>query len=69
MYAFTDNSHQNRIEFKGSGRSFNSLKDMAIENAYSRIVMGVHYKEDCEAGLKLGNEVGNRINKIHPDSI
>lgn len=69
LYAFTDNSHQNRLEFKSSGRSFSSLKDMAIENAYSRFVMGVHFKEDCEEGLKLGYEVGKQINKIHPDSL
>lgn len=42
---------------------------MAIENAYSRFVMGVHFKEDCEEGLKLGYEVGKQINKIHPDSL
>ena len=68
-YSFTDNSHQNRLEFKSSGRSFPSLKDMAIENAYSRFVMGVHFKEDCEEGLKLGYEVGKQINKIDPDSL
>ncbi len=68
-YSFTDNSHQNRLEFRSSGRSFNSLKDMAVENAYSRFVMGVHYKEDCEEGLKLGYEVGKQINKIHPNSL
>ena len=69
FYSFTDKSHQNRLEFRSSGRSFHSLNEMAVENAYSRYVMGVHFKEDCEAGLKLGYDVGNRIIRIHPDSV
>jgi PAP2 superfamily len=69
FYTFTDKSHQNRLEFRSSGRSFQSLNEMAVENAYSRFVMGVHFKQDCEAGLKLGYEVGSRIIKIHPDTV
>jgi hypothetical protein len=36
---------------------------MAIENAFSRVLMGVHYKNDCEEGLRLGFEIGNLVNK------
>jgi membrane-associated phospholipid phosphatase len=64
QYSFTDKSHQNRPEFLSNNRKFDSLKDAAIENAYSRILLGVHFKEDCEAGLKLGFEVGEKINNI-----
>ncbi|MBK8628421.1 MAG: vanadium-dependent haloperoxidase [Saprospiraceae bacterium] len=64
QYRFTDKSHQNRPEFLSNNRKFDSLKDAAIENAYSRILLGVHFKEDCEAGLKLGFEVGEKINRM-----
>lgn len=61
-FAFTDNSHQDRVEFQSAARSFPSLQAMAIENAWSRVLIGVHYKEDCEAGLKLGYYVGKLVN-------
>ncbi len=61
-FTFTDKSHQNRPEFQGGSRSFPSLNAMAIENAYSRVLLGVHYKEDCEAGLRLGYHVGKLVN-------
>ena len=62
-YAFTDDSHDNRSEFLGKKRSFHNIKEMAIENAFSRVLMGVHYKNDCEEGLRLGFEIGNLVNK------
>ncbi len=64
-YKFKDNSHINRKEFNGRPRSFNSFREMAIENAYSRNAMGVHTKNDCEEGLRLGFEIGNKISKLH----
>lgn len=63
-YAFTDRSHQTRNEFLGHKRSFKSLESAAIENAYSRFLLGVHYKEDCEEGLKMGFRIGDKINGI-----
>ena len=60
--AMEDKSHQYRTEFDGKVRSFKNLREMAKENALSRFLMGVHFKSDCEAGLELGNEVGNKIN-------
>ena len=68
-YSFTDRSHIHRTEFYGSERSFNTIREMAIENAYSRILMGVHFPEDCEAGLKLGIQVGDIIIKNGEKSI
>ncbi len=68
-YSFTDRSHNHRTEFYGSARSFNTIREMAIENAYSRILMGVHFPEDCEAGLKLGIQVGDIIIKNGEKSI
>ena len=63
-YQFTDNSHIDRKEFNGKPRSFNSFREMAIENAFSRNAMGVHTKNDCEEGLRLGFEIGRRIIKL-----
>lgn len=60
-YAFTDYCHQNRTEFKGTPRSFNTFIDMAVENAYSRIPLGVHFRMDCDEGLRQGYLAGQRV--------
>ena len=57
----TDRSHESRKEFSGAPRRFDSFNDMAIENALSRIYMGVHYRMDCEEGLRLGTLVGEKV--------
>lgn len=58
---FTDKSHEGRKEFLGEPRSFHSIREMAIENAYSRIVLGVHFRMDCTEGLRLGSEMGKYL--------
>jgi PAP2 superfamily len=63
-YSFTDNTHKGREEFIGNPRHFNSFHDMSKENAYSRILMGVHYRNDCTEGLKLGADIGKVIANI-----
>lgn len=63
-YAMTDNCHQGRTEFLGMPRSFNSFYDMAYENAYSRIPLGVHYRMDCEEGLRMGYATGKKVNQL-----
>ncbi len=68
-YKMTDMSHSRRIEFVGKERSYNSFREMAHENAYSRMIMGVHYKQDCDEGLRLGFEVGDIINRTDFKSI
>lgn len=68
-YKMTDMSHSHRIEFVGKERSYNSFREMAHENAYSRMIMGVHYKQDCDEGLRLGYEVGDIINQTDFKSI
>lgn len=55
LYEFTDLCHYGRTEFRGYPRTFNSWKEMAEENAYSRIPLGVHIRMDCSEGLRLGN--------------
>jgi membrane-associated phospholipid phosphatase len=63
-YAMTDNCHLGRTEFIGKPRSFKSFDAMADENAYSRIPLGVHYRMDCEEGLRIGYVAGNAVNRL-----
>jgi hypothetical protein len=63
-YSFTDRCHEGRREFISTPRSFNSFFEMAEENAYSRIPLGVHFAMDSDEGLKLGYGVGAKINTL-----
>jgi PAP2 superfamily len=60
-YTFTDNCHINRSEFIGKPRTYASFKDMADENAYSRIPLGVHFRMDCSEGLRQGELAAQRV--------
>ncbi|MDQ3142295.1 MAG: vanadium-dependent haloperoxidase [Bacteroidota bacterium] len=60
-YSFTDNCHKNRTEFNGAPRSFDSFSECGLENAYSRIPLGVHWLMDCTEGTRLGREVARRV--------
>lgn len=60
---FTDRSHAGRTEFRGTPRNFDSFEEMAFENAYSRIPLGVHMEMDCEEGLRLGYEISDAVNE------
>lgn len=57
-FYLTDRSHQYRKEFLGKPRSFRSFQEMAEENAFSRILLGVHFRMDCEEGLRIGQMIG-----------
>ena len=63
-YTFTDRSHEGRTEFDGRPRTYQRFSDMALENAYSRIPLGVHFQMDADAGVELGNIIGQRINEL-----
>jgi hypothetical protein len=43
----------------GSTRSFTSFSQAAKENADSRVKAGIHFRFACEAGLELGDKIGN----------
>ncbi len=58
---FTDRTHQGRTEFLGEPRRFSTFSDMAEENAFSRIPLGVHIRMDCEEGLRLGYEIAEGV--------
>lgn len=61
---FTDNSHLGRTEFKSEPRTYSTLSDMAAENAFSRIPLGVHIRMDCVEGLRLGYEISGGVNEL-----
>lgn len=63
-YNFTDRSHEGRTEFRGTPRSFTSFYEMADENAYSRVPLGVHFTSDSDAGVALGKKVGRMVNRL-----
>jgi len=63
-YGMTDNCHKNRAEFSGYPRSFSSLYEMALENAWSRVPLGVHYRMDAEEGVRYGTEIGRAVNRL-----
>lgn len=60
---FTDRSHEDRTAFRGAARSFSTLEQLAAENAFSRIPLGVHMRMDCTEGLRLGYEISAAVNR------
>ena len=62
---FTDRTHEGRTEFRGEPRTFTSFEQMAEENAFSRIPLGVHIRMDCAEGLRLGYEIADAINNLN----
>ncbi len=60
----TDRCHEGRTDFNGKPRSFNSFYEMSEENGYSRINLGVHFRMDCSEGLRMGYQVGRRVNAL-----
>jgi hypothetical protein len=63
-YAMVDNFHADRTEFNGTPRSFGNFREMARENAESRIPLGVHFRMDSDAGLDLGFGIGEKVNAL-----
>ena len=63
-YKMKDQSHKGLKDFATNPREFKSFREMSEENALSRILMGVHYRIDCEEGLRLGDMIGNEINRL-----
>lgn len=60
----TDRCHEGRTEFRGEPRTFARFRDMAAENAYSRIPLGVHFQMDSDEGLNLGYRVADKVNSL-----
>ncbi|MBK9337201.1 MAG: vanadium-dependent haloperoxidase [Lewinellaceae bacterium] len=63
-YAMTDRCHENRFEFVGTPRAFGSFYEMALENAWSRVPLGVHFRMDSEEGMRYGTVIGRHVNNL-----
>lgn len=63
-FKLDDKSHAMVPEFGIKPRCFNSFRDMARENALSRILIGVHWRMDAEEGLRLGALIGKEVNQM-----
>ena len=61
---FTDRTYEGRTDFLGDPRQFSSFTEMAEENAFSRIPLGVHIRMDCTEGLRLGYEISDAVNGL-----
>ncbi|MBK7342033.1 MAG: vanadium-dependent haloperoxidase [Saprospiraceae bacterium] len=64
QYTFTDNCHKDRTDFNGAPRTFYSFSKMAEEDAYSRLPLGVHFRMDCDEGLRLGYLAAQRVQQL-----
>lgn len=63
-YSMTDRCHETRTEFEGVPRTFGSFYEMADENAWSRVPLGVHFRMDCEEGVRYGTVIGRKVNNL-----
>ena len=63
-YSMTDRCHQGRTQFEGTPRTFGSLYEMALENAWSRVLLGLHWRMDCDEGVRLGTNIGRKVNNL-----
>lgn len=63
-YSLTDNCHKDRTEFEGTPRTFGSLYEMALENAWSRVLLGVHFRMDADEGVRFGTAIGRKVNAL-----
>jgi len=60
-FQLTDRTHEKRPEFASTPRSYRSFDEMSKENAASRVLLGVHYRMDCEEGIRLGKIIGQKV--------
>jgi hypothetical protein len=42
-------------------RSFSSVQNAAVENGYSRMLVGIHFRRACTAGLEQGRKIGRYV--------
>ncbi|MBP7238893.1 MAG: vanadium-dependent haloperoxidase [Saprospiraceae bacterium] len=63
-YKMMDCSHEGFENIKVKPREFNTFQEMAKEDAMSRLFIGVHWRMDCEEGMRLGNLIGNNISHL-----
>lgn len=68
-FEFVDNAHEGRpmntlrnVEYKV--RSFKSFKEAAVECGYSRLLGGIHTRQDNEVGAAEGTKIANNVNAL-----
>jgi hypothetical protein len=67
-FTLCDATHKGRKEFAGMPRTFPSFRAMASENSFSRLLTGVHFRIDCEEGMRLGTEIGKKVANLQISS-
>lgn len=63
-FSITDHTLDGREDISGLPRSYHSFREMSKEVAWSRILLGVHFRNDCEEGLHIGEQIGEKIAKL-----
>ncbi len=63
-YSMTDRCHLGRTEFVGTPRTFPSFLGMAQEDAWSRVLLGTHWRADCDEGLRFGTAIGRKVDQL-----
>lgn len=63
-YAFTDRTHETRVDINGTPRSFPSFHAFADEAAISRLYGGIHYRTAIELGVVQGRSIGDNVNAL-----
>lgn len=63
-FPMKDRSHEGNAAFLSTPRKFDSFEAMARENAYSRILIGAHFRMDCDEGLREGQQIGERVSAL-----
>lgn len=63
-FELTDRTHEDRGDLLGAPRHFTSFYQMANEIAWSRVLLGVHFRMDGEEGLEMGAKIGKAVNKL-----
>ncbi len=64
----TDRTYEKQPALNGVTRSFRSFAEMAQENASSRIALGVHFRMDCEEGMRIGRLIGRKVAALPLDA-
>jgi hypothetical protein len=60
----TDDSHKGRTEFVSKARTYTNFAELGVEDAYSRLPLGVHFRMDCDEGLRLGYLAALRVTQL-----
>lgn len=63
-HEMTDDSHKGRTEFVSKARTYTNFAELGVEDAYSRLPLGVHFRMDCDEGLRLGYLAALRVTQL-----